>query len=88
MSTFLGKVICKRPMPSGMTVLEMNTVIAHGTCPEGERVCGDQASDDGKHYQKCIPYNISCPIVGLEIVEKTSEMEIQDSISNSSTGLW
>lgn len=88
MSTYYGKVICKSPLPSNMSLLQMNTVLSHGECPEGERVCGDTHSHDGKHYQKCIPYKMGCPIVGLEIVEKTPEMDLQTHVLNESTALW
>ena len=71
-----------------MSLLEMNTVLSHHTCPEGERICGDQASQDGPHFQKCIPFEMKCPIVGLEIVQKNSDMVLQTSVSNESTSLW
>ena len=63
-------------MPDDLTVLNMNTILSHGECPEGERICGDQSSIDGMHFQKCIPSNVSCPIVALEIVEKTPDMDL------------
>lgn len=88
LSAFHGKVICKKPMPETLTVLNMNTVLSHNSCPDGERICGDQSSVDGKHFQKCIPFNLSCPIVALEIVEKTNDMDLQANVSNSSTALW
>lgn len=90
MSTFLGKVICKKPMLDDLSMLKMHSANKTGGCPEGERICGDRSKPYGIHYQKCIPYEYKCPINDIKIVAQTDEIrsKIVDKIQNESTDLW
>lgn len=75
-----GKILCKKELPKSFPIMRMEMPKKYklNECVPGLRSCGNLVS---KFTQYCLPFEVMCPINGLEIVKMTPE--IRTEISNS-----